>query len=81
LALLHEPARPDSRKIAALAESILRQQKADGSYKVYFEPSRRWRPSATGPANGPNIAFAAHDATLSVVRRSRGGGARAADRN
>jgi hypothetical protein len=37
LALLHDPARRDVEKIAALAEGILRQQRGDGSYKVYFE--------------------------------------------
>jgi hypothetical protein len=37
LALLHDPARRESEKIAALAEGILRQQRADGSYKVHFE--------------------------------------------
>jgi len=37
LALLHDPARRDSERTAALAEGILRQQRANGSYKVHFE--------------------------------------------
>jgi hypothetical protein len=37
LALLHEPGPRRSETIAALAEGILRQQRPDGSYKVYFD--------------------------------------------
>jgi hypothetical protein len=36
LALLHAPPPPRRREIAALAEGILRQQRRDGSYTVYF---------------------------------------------
>lgn len=36
LALLHAPPPRRTRQIAALAEGILRQQKPNGSYKVYF---------------------------------------------
>ena len=36
LALLHTPPPIRTRQIAALAEGILRQQKPNGSYKVYF---------------------------------------------
>lgn len=36
LALLHAPPPRRTRQIAALAEGILRQQRPDGSYKVYF---------------------------------------------
>lgn len=36
LALLHAPPPIKTRQIAALAEGILRQQKPNGSYKVYF---------------------------------------------
>ena len=36
LALLHAPPPIKTRQIAALAEGILRQQKQNGSYKVYF---------------------------------------------
>ncbi len=37
LALLHAPLPRRSREIAALAEGILRQQREDGSYKIYFD--------------------------------------------
>jgi hypothetical protein len=37
LALLHEPGPRRLETVAALAEGILRQQRPDGSYKVYFE--------------------------------------------
>jgi hypothetical protein len=37
LVLLHEPGRRRRKTIAALAEGILRQQRPDGSYKVYFD--------------------------------------------
>lgn len=36
LALLHAPPPRRTRQIAALAEGILRQQRSNGSYKVYF---------------------------------------------
>lgn len=36
LALLHAPRPRGNRQIAGLAEGILRQQRADGSYRVYF---------------------------------------------
>jgi hypothetical protein len=36
LALLHAPPPRRERQVAALAEGILRQQRPDGSYKVYF---------------------------------------------
>jgi hypothetical protein len=36
LALLHAPSPLDARRIAGLAEGILRQQRPDGSYKIYF---------------------------------------------
>ncbi|MGH8684832.1 MAG: hypothetical protein ACREUM_05710, partial [Nitrosospira sp.] len=36
LALLHPPPPRRTRQIAALAEGILRQQRPNGSYKVYF---------------------------------------------
>ena len=36
LALLHAPSPPQKKKIAGLAEGILRQQRPDGSYKVCF---------------------------------------------
>jgi hypothetical protein len=37
LALLHDPGRPSSGRIAALAEGILRQQRDNGSYRVHFD--------------------------------------------
>ena len=37
LALLHAPPPRKDREIAALAEGIVRQQRPDGSYKVYFD--------------------------------------------
>ena len=37
LALLHAPAPQQTKKIAGLAEGILRQQQPDGSYKICFE--------------------------------------------
>jgi hypothetical protein len=37
LALLHAPPPRDCRRIAALAEGILWQQRPDGSYRVYFD--------------------------------------------
>jgi hypothetical protein len=36
LALLHAPPPRSTRQIAALSEGILRQQRTDGSYRVYF---------------------------------------------
>ncbi len=36
LALLHAPSQQEEEKIAALAEGILRQQRPDGSYQIYF---------------------------------------------
>jgi len=37
LSLLHAPAPRDVERITALSEGILRQQRPDGSYKVYFD--------------------------------------------
>jgi hypothetical protein len=37
LALLHAPEPRKTREITALADGILRQQRLDGSYKVYFD--------------------------------------------